>query len=95
MAEELREQLKIIDESCAEDGSLEKHTEFQTLDWEIGMTVGSSSGEQNPDAFITIVFQGIDQDGHPVKHPVSFTPQQFTDFTQNVSRMQKAVSTFN
>lgn len=95
MTEELREQLQIIDNTEMEGSSLEKHTLFQTLNWEIGMSIGSSSGEQNPEGFITIVFKGVDQDGKSVEHPVSFSPQQFVDFTQNVARMQKAVSSFN
>ena len=94
-AEKLRGQLRLIDEaSAAATAQLEKRSVFHTADWEIGMSVAASNGDQNANPFVSMLFHGTDAAGQVVSYPVTFTLVQFNEFTQNVQRMQKAISSF-
>lgn len=93
--EKLRGQLQLIDEaSAAATAQLEKRSVFHTAEWEIGLSVAASSGDQNANPFVSMVFHGTDAGGGIVSYPVTFTLFQFNEFTQNVQRMQKAISSF-
>lgn len=94
-AQKLRGQLRLIDEaSAAATAQLEKKAVYHTADWEIGMSVASSNGDQQANPFVSMVFHGTNSTGEIVSYPVTFTLYQFNEFTQNVQRMQKAVSSF-
>lgn len=93
--EKLRGQLHLIDEaSAAATAQLEKRSVFHTADWEIGMSVAASSGDQNAIPFVSMILHGTDAGGEVVSYPVTLTLFQFNEFAQNVQRMQKAISSF-
>ena len=94
--ESLKNDLNLIDQAAASAGSsLKRKTNYAGVNWELGMGVAQSNGDTNPNPFITMTFKGISNDGQVEEHQVTFTPQQFADFTQSISRMQKSISSFN
>ena len=93
--ENLKNDLFLIDQAASTAAnSLKKKTNYAGVNWEIGIGVAQSNGDTNPNPFITLVFKGINSDGEVEEHPVNFTPQQFAEFTQSVSRLQKSISAF-
>ena len=94
--ETLKSDLNLIDQAATSaSNSLKRKTNYAGVNWELGMGVAQSNGDTNPNPFITMTFKGITSDGEVEEHQVTFTPQQFADFTQSVSRMQKSISSFN
>ena len=92
----LRTELNLVDQAASDASScLEKKKNYCGSDWEIGMTIGGTNGDTTPTPFITIIFKTIDHNGNIAAHPVTMTPQQFADFSQNVSRFEKSISAFN
>jgi hypothetical protein len=93
--EKLRVELNLIDEATAlATSQLENRVIYNGADWEIGMSVAHTNGDQTATPFISLVFKGTNKNGDIVSYPVSFSLQQFHDFAQNVQRMQKAAASF-
>lgn len=91
----LRGQLNLIDEAdIVATAQLKKRCVYQSVDWEIGMSVAGSDGDATPHPFVNLVFRGVDEKGGINTYPVTFNLQQFYDFVQNVQRMQKSISSF-
>jgi hypothetical protein len=91
----LRAELTLIDEaSQLATSQLEKRVIYHGLDWEIGMSIAGTNGDQTAAPFITLVFTGTNTSGEVVSHPVTLTLLQFQDFVGNVQRMQKAAQSF-
>jgi hypothetical protein len=86
----LRAVLCLIDE-CSQ---LEKRVIYDGLDWEIGMPIASTNGDQTASPLITLVFSGTNTSGDVVSRPATVTLLQFQDFVGNVQRMQKAAQFF-
>ncbi|EAY19072.1 hypothetical protein TVAG_247510 [Trichomonas vaginalis G3] len=94
--EALKSQLSLVDQATDNaTSSLSQRTNYIGLDWEIGMGVSASSGDTNPDPFISLKFKGVNNNGNIEEHLVRLTPQQFSEFAQSVSRMQKSISSYN
>jgi hypothetical protein len=91
----LRAELSLIDEaSQLATSQLEKRVIYHGLDWEIGMSIASTNGDQTAAPFITLVFSGTNTSGEVASHAVTLTLLQFQDFVGNVQRMQKAAQSF-
>lgn len=92
---ELKNKLLLVDEATALASSqLENKCVYYSLDWEIGLSVGSKGGDQNATPFITMVMKGINSDGTISSHPIKMTVPQFNDFVQNAQRMQNSLSPY-
>ncbi|KAH0786907.1 putative COMM domain containing protein 6 [Histomonas meleagridis] len=95
-AEELKGKLNLIDEvTSLSMAQLENKSMYYSVDWEIGMSVGNSAGDQSPSPFVSLVFKGVDRNGNFLSYPITMSIPQFNDFVQNVQRMQKSLSQFN
>ena len=93
--EQLKAQLEIIDKSQTESlNHIDKRNVYSGLDWEIGLGVSTNVGENSTTPYITVSFKSTNSEGKIDFHNVTFSPQQFADFSQNVVKMQKAVSSF-
>lgn len=94
--EVLKRQLGLVDQASENaTSSLKKRTNYVGLDWEIGMGVSASNGDTNPNPFICLKLKGIDNNGKIKEHIVQLTPQQFHEFAQSVSRMEKSITSYN
>lgn len=92
---ELKNKLLLVNEATALASSqLENRCIYYSLDWEIGLNVGSKGGDQSPVPFISMILSGISADGSISRHPVKLTVPQFNDFMQNVQRMQNSLSPY-
>jgi hypothetical protein len=91
----MQAELALIDEATAfATSQRESRVIYSGADWEIGMSIGGTNGDQTPAPFITLVFTGISSAGEVISSPVTFTLPQFQDFAGNVLRMQKAAQSF-
>jgi hypothetical protein len=91
----LRAELALIDEaSQLATSQLEQRAIYHGVDWEIGMSIGGTNGDQTAAPFITLVLSGTSASGAVVSHAVTLTLLQFQDFAGNVQRMQKAAQSF-
>jgi hypothetical protein len=93
--DKLRTELALIDEASQVAASqLEKRVIYHGTDWEIGMSIAGTNGDQTATPFISLVLNGTNSNGEVVSFPVTLTLSQFQEFTGNVQRMQKAAQSF-
>lgn len=93
--DKLRGMLHLIDEAeIISTAQLKNRCVYQNVDWEIGMNVGGSDGDNTPTPFVNLVFKAVDENGQIRTYPTTFSLNQFNDFVQNVQRMHKSISSF-
>jgi hypothetical protein len=95
-AERLAAELDLIQEaSDLAQSQLVNRSIYHGLDWEIGLSIASTAGEQTATPFVTIVFKGTNAQGEIVSYPVSLSYGQFLLLSQSATKMQKSLAAFH
>jgi hypothetical protein len=96
MAEKLAAELDLIQEASElAQSQLVNRSIYHGLDWEIGLSIASTAGEQTATPFVTLVFKGTNAQGDIVSHPLSLSYGQFLLLSQSATKMQKSLAAFH